>query len=132
MTDQNPVVWFEIYVDNLKRAAAFYEKVLGVKMQAMAAPEQDDVASGDMEMAAFPSSMTGGGASGALVRMKGMDAGGASTIVYFASKDCAVELGRVAGAGGKLFKPKFSIGRYGYCGLAVDPDGNIFGVHSME
>ena len=29
---RNPVVWFEIYVDDLQRAQHFYEKVIGVTL----------------------------------------------------------------------------------------------------
>ena len=29
----NPVVWFEIYVQNMERAKAFYEAVLAVKLE---------------------------------------------------------------------------------------------------
>jgi predicted enzyme related to lactoylglutathione lyase len=31
--DRNPVGWFEIYVANLHRARAFYESLLGVKLE---------------------------------------------------------------------------------------------------
>ena len=29
----NPVIWFEIYVENLPRARAFYESVLGITLE---------------------------------------------------------------------------------------------------
>ena len=44
----------------------------------------------------------------------------------------AVEAGRVVAAGGQLFKEKFSIGQYGFCALAHDTEGNMFGLHSMQ
>ena len=31
-TAQNPVGWFEIYVDDMDRAKSFYEKALGVTL----------------------------------------------------------------------------------------------------
>ena len=34
----NPVRWFEIYVQDMKRAKTFYEAVLGLKLQKLAAP----------------------------------------------------------------------------------------------
>jgi predicted enzyme related to lactoylglutathione lyase len=73
----------------------------------------------------------GPGAAGALCKMQGAPSGG-GTIVYFTSQDCAIEAGRVAGSGGTLMKPKFSIGPYGFIALAVDPEGNVFGLHSMK
>jgi predicted enzyme related to lactoylglutathione lyase len=53
-------------------------------------------------------------------------------LVYFASEDCAVEAARVVQAGGALQKEKFSIGQYGFIALAIDTEGNMFGLHSMQ
>jgi predicted enzyme related to lactoylglutathione lyase len=72
------------------------------------------------------------GAGGALVRMQGFEPGGNSTIVYFTSDDCKVEEERVTKAGGRIQKPKFSIGEYGYVCLAYDTEGNMFGIHSQR
>jgi predicted enzyme related to lactoylglutathione lyase len=88
-----------------------------------------------LKMVAFAmcdETMTQTGASGALCQMEGMPSGGNSTIVYFITEDCAVEEGRVAGAGGNVFKPKMSIGEHGFISLCTDPDGNMFGLHSMK
>ena len=86
-----------------------------------------------MQMLSFPGDMTTMGASGALVKMEGVPSGGGGgTLVYFACEDCAVEQGRVEKAGGKVFKPKFSIGEYGQCALVNDTEGNMIGLHSMK
>jgi predicted enzyme related to lactoylglutathione lyase len=119
----NPVVWFEIYVQDMERAKKFYEAVLQVTLQPLPSPE--------VEMCAFPMDQEGGGASGALVKMKGVPSGG-STLVYFKSDDCAVEASRVAGAGGKVHREKMSIGEHGFIVLAVDTEGSMFGLHSMK
>ena len=74
----------------------------------------------------------GAGASGALVKMPGFPSGGNSTLVYFSCVDCAAESGRVPGAGGRIQKEKFSIGEYGFIALALDTEGNMFGLHSMK
>ena len=121
----NPVVWFEIYVQDMPRARAFYEKVLGLRLQKLESPDDS------IEMWSFPMQQNGPGAAGALAKMQGAPSGG-GTIVYFTSQDCASEAARVAGSGGTLMKPKFSIGPYGFIALAVDPDGNVFGLHSMK
>ena len=42
------------------------------------------------------------------------------------------EAARVQGAGGQIAKEKFSIGPYGFCAIAVDTEGNTFGLHSMK
>jgi uncharacterized protein len=120
----NPVGWFEIYVQDMSRARQFYEKILGTKLEKLEA--------GGLEMYAFPMSQEGTGASGALVHMPGLPSGGNSTLVYFMCDDCKVEEGRVKGAGGRVEKPKFSIGQYGHVSLALDTEGNMFGLHSMK
>ncbi len=120
----NPVGWFEIYVNDMNRAKRFYESLLQVTLEKLPVP--------DLEMWQFPMLMDGYGASGALVRMEGFPAGGNSTLVYFSCADCAVEAARVAPAGGKIQREKISIGQYGFIALAIDTEGNMFGLHSMQ
>lgn len=126
----NPVVWFEIYVQDLTRARQFYETVFQCVLEPMAAPEGELAESG-MEMLGFPMDMAAPGAAGMLIKMDCPPSGGPGTIVYFACEDCIVEQGRVEAAGGKIFKPKFSIGQYGHCALVIDTEGNTIGLHSM-
>lgn len=121
----NPVIWFEIYVQDMARASRFYEGVLGHKLEPLADP------SGTSEMMAFPMLPDAVGAGGALVRMNGVPSGG-STLVYFACEDCAVEESRVAANGGRVERPKMAIGQYGHITLAVDTEGNLFGLHSTK
>lgn len=122
---KNPISWFEIYVDDMNRAVAFYESVFQVKLESLLDPSDTDVI-----MMAFPANMEQHGASGAIVKMSDMKAGGNSTLVYFACDDCAVETARVEAAGGKLLREKMSIGEYGFIGLAHDTEGNMIGFHS--
>jgi predicted enzyme related to lactoylglutathione lyase len=124
---KNPVGWFEIYVDDLDRALSFYETVLRVTFDDIGNPAEEA-----LKMKAFPSDMEQYGASGALVHMEGVLAGGNSVMVYFSCDDCAVEESRVAGAGGEIIRPKFSIGEYGFVALARDTEGNMFGLHSLK
>jgi predicted enzyme related to lactoylglutathione lyase len=121
---RNPIGWFEIYVDDMARARTFYEAVFRIAFQPLESP-------GGPQMQAFPSSMEHYGAGGALVHMEGFKAGGNSTLVYFSCEDCAVEESRVVAAGGKVQKPKMSIGQYGHISLVVDTEGNMLGLHSM-
>lgn len=120
----NPVGWFEIYVQDMDRARAFYESVLELSLAKLDSP--------GMDMLAFPMNQASYGASGALVKMAGFASGGNSVLTYFSCTDCAVEAGRVVAAGGRLQKPKTSIGQYGFIALAVDTEGNMFGLHSMQ
>ncbi len=125
----NPVGWFEIYIQDMKRAQKFYESVLRVTLAKLSVPEPDE---SGMEMFAFPMDMERPGASGALVKMDGFPSGGNSTLVYFSCADCAVEAGRVATSGGRIQQEKMSIGEYGFIALAFDTEGNMFGLHSMQ
>ena len=125
----NPVVWFEIYVQDMARARKFYETVLQCQLETLKSPEGE---AQNMQMLSFPGDMTTMGAGGALVKMEGVPSGGMGTVVYFGCVDCAVEAARVVAAGGSLFKEKFSIGQYGFCALAHDTEGNMFGLHSMQ
>lgn len=123
----NPVRWFEIYVQDMERAKKFYQTVFQFQFNKLENPSDSGI-----EMSQFPSNMEQMGCSGALVKMKGVPSGGNSTIVYFGCADCAVEEGRVQSAGGKVEKPKMSIGQYGYISLVYDTEGNMIGLHSME
>ena len=120
----NPVGWFEIYVQDMGRAQRFYESVLQVKLEKLDSPE--------VEMWSFPMSMDHYGAAGALVKMAGYPSGGNSTLVYFSCADCAVEAGRVTASGGRIQRQKMSIGQYGFIALVFDTEGNMFGLHSMK
>jgi len=120
----NPVIWFEIYVQDMLRAKAFYESLFQVRLERLNNP--------DMEMWAFPMAMDRVGAGGALVKMDGVASGGNSTMVYFSCEDCAVEAASVAQYGGYVCREKISIGEYGFISLAVDTEGNMIGLHSLE
>ncbi len=127
MKPQNPVVWFEIYVNDIERARKFYEEVFQFEFAELGDPTEES-----FKMLAFPANMeTKNRASGALVQVKGVAAGGNSTIVYFYSKDCSVEEARVKVAGGEVARPKMSIGEYGFITLVKDTEGNMIGIHSM-
>ena len=127
MRTSNVVTWFEIYVEDMARAKKFYETVLGDEMTDMQAP---DGFGG--EMASFPFIEGAPNTSGALVKHEMGKPSSSGTLVYFACLDCAIELSRVEAAGGQVVAPKFSIGDYGFCGIAMDTEGNSIGFHSMS
>ena len=120
----NPVGWFEIYVEDMDRAKAFYETVFETKLQ--------NLPNHDLDMWAFPMESKLWGAAGSLVKMAGRTAGGNSTLVYFSCEDCAVEQARAEKAGGQLQRGKFSIGQYGFIALVLDSEGNMIGLHSLK
>jgi predicted enzyme related to lactoylglutathione lyase len=123
-TQRNPVGWFEIYVQEMERARAFYEKTLGISLSILP--------NAPMEMLMFPMIDDAPGAPGALVKMEGKDSGGGGVIIYFSCVDCADEAKRAAANGGKLVKEKFPIGDYGFIAFVEDTEGNVIGLHSMK
>ncbi len=125
---KNPFTWVEIYVESMPRAVTFYEAVLKVKMAEMPMPQGMD----DFLMVSFPWAEGKSNISGALVYTSMMKPGTGGTVVYFACDDCAEEVSRVEAAGGQVFKEKFSIGNYGFCGICMDTEGNTIGFHSMK
>ena len=120
----NPVIWFEIYVQDIVRAVKFYENVFQFKLNKMDGP--------DIEMWGFPSDLNQHGSAGTLVKAAGVASGGNSTLVYFRCDDCAVEEARVPKAGGKVQRTKMSIGPYGFVSLVLDTEGNLIGLHSQK
>ena len=120
----NPVNWFEIYVQDMPRAKVFYERVFAVQLQKLDSAE--------LEMWAFPMEENAAGAMGALVKMEGCPSGGNSTIVYFTCDDCAIEAQRAQENGGQICREKFSIGQYGFIALVSDTEGKSMGLYSLK
>lgn len=126
MTKMNAVGWFDIFVDDLDRAVAFYQTVLGRTLEPMGDP------TGETQMMSFPADMSVYGAAGALTKSAHARPGIGGTIIYFCVEDCAEEQGRVVEAGGQVVRPKFSIGEFGWVALCQDSEGNMFGLNSMK
>lgn len=126
MTKMNAIGWFDIYVEDLSRAVAFYETVSATKLEEIVDP------TGQSQMMSFPADMSAYGAGGALTKSAHASPGAGGTIVYFSAEDCAVEEARVVGAGGKIIRPKFSIGEFGWVSLCQDTEGNTIGLSSMK
>ena len=123
-TNRNPVGWFELYVQDMERAKAFYQNTFQVTLERLESP--------GIELFAFPMQHDKPGCPGALVKMDGKDSGGGGTIVYFSCADCAVEASRAIQNGGQIQKQKMSIGQYGFIALVFDTEGNMIGLHSMQ
>ena len=126
MAKPNAIGWFDIYVNDMNRAVTFYEGVLKQKLAPIGDP------TGETQMMSFPGDMQLYGASGALVKSTYSRPGMGGTMVYFSVEDCAVEESRVVAAGGKILRPKFSIGDFGWVTLCEDTEGNMIGLNSMQ
>lgn len=127
MKMNNPVGWFEIYVQDMDRARYFYESVFQIKLERLNAPAEMEI-----ELWSFPMKSDQAGASGALVKMENGPGGGNGVLVYFTCADCAVEANRATAMGGYLVREKMSIGQYGFIALIRDTEGNMIGLHSMQ
>ncbi|AWW29402.1 VOC family protein [Echinicola strongylocentroti] len=123
----NPVVWFEIYVSDMDRAAEFYEKVLQIAMEDISDPTNPSI-----QMKCFPSDMEYYGASGALVKMEKVKPSTDGSLVYFGCEDCEILENRAAESGAEIIQPKMSIGEHGFVSVIKDIEGNSIGFHSMK
>jgi uncharacterized protein len=126
MIKANAIGWFDLYVDDLERATAFYEAVLQQRLEPMGDP------TGETSMRAFPSNMNAYGAAGALVKSSHARPGPGGTLLYFSVEDCAACEPRVIAARGAVLRPKFSIGEFGWVSICRDTEGNLFGLNSTR
>lgn len=124
MKNPNAIGWFDIYVEDMERAVAFYEEVFEQKLEKIVDPTEET------QMMGFPADMKAYGASGALVKSKHSHPGVGGTMVYFSVEDCSVQESRVVAAKGQIVRSKFSIGDFGWVTLCVDTEGNMFGLNS--
>ena len=121
---QNPVTWFEIPVNDIKKAAAFYQKVLGVSL--------DLNEMGGSEMAWFPMAQGGPGAAGTLIKGEGYTPSHNGSLVYFSVDDIEGALKKVGANGGKTLVPKMGIGEHGFIAHFEDCEGNRVALHSRS
>ncbi len=120
----NPVGWFEIPVKDIERAQAFYQDVLGLKL------ERHDM--GPMRMAWFPMERDVPGAAGSLVQAKEFEPSTKGSTVYFSVESIEDTISRAEEHGGAVLSPKTSIGEYGYYAQIRDTEGNRIAVHAMH
>jgi predicted enzyme related to lactoylglutathione lyase len=124
MKNINPVGWFDINVSNLDRAKKFYETVFNIKLT--------DLPLEWGNQALFPFDQEVPNISGALVEKKGFKSNENNTVVYFTTEDCVTEENRIEKAGGKIVRPKMSIGEFGFVSIFIDTEGNTIGLHSRK
>ena len=124
MTNSNSVGWFDIHVSNLDRAKKFYETVLNIQLF--------DLPMEWGKQSLFPYDQASPNISGALVEKVDMAANSNNTVVYFETEDCVTEEKRIEEAGGKIVRPKMSIGEFGFVSMFIDSEGNTIGLHSRN
>jgi predicted enzyme related to lactoylglutathione lyase len=126
MIKLNAIGWFDIYVNDMDRAVAFYEAVFQKTLEKITDP------TGETQIMSFPTDMGFYGAGGALVKSKHAGPGVGGIMIYFNVDDCATEEARIVPAGGNIIRKKFSIGKFGWVSLCVDTEGNMFGLNSLK
>lgn len=119
----NPVNWFEIAVNDLARAKAFYEHVFGYTFMSM------EMGPAKMEM--FPWDQEKPGSAGALIQSEGYTPSHAGTCIYFSVADIEGTLKKAEAKGGRTLQEKMGIGEFGFIGLFQDSEGNRIGLHSQ-
>lgn len=120
---KDAINWFEIAVAEMPRAKKFYETILGASLIDAEMP--------NTQMAMFPCDPREG-VGGALVLMEGMVPGVGGTMVYLnVNGELDEVLSRIESAGGKICRPKFSIGEHGFIAIIMDTEGNAVGLHSL-
>ncbi|MEP2239854.1 MAG: VOC family protein, partial [Maribacter sp.] len=80
----------------------------------------------------FPFDPKGLNITGALVEKEDFVANSNNTVIYFESDDCTTEESLAEKAGGKIIRPKMSIGEFGFVSVLMDRDGNTIGLHSRR
>jgi predicted enzyme related to lactoylglutathione lyase len=110
----------------MDRAITFYETVFQFKMQRNKM--------GTLEMAWFPFSLDGKGASGSLVfHPEFYKPSADGTLIYLSCEDVANESSRIEKAGGEILQPKKAISpEHGFMALFIDSEGNRVALHSAK
>lgn len=121
---ENAINWFELPVNDLSRAAAFYSGVMGWEI------EQIDMHG--TKMGFLPSD--GKNVSGALVQGDDYRPSTEGTTVYLnGGNDLQIPLSKVEKHNGKVIVPKTQISpEMGYFAMFIDTEGNRVALHSMH
>jgi len=119
---KNPVVHFEIPVDDLVRAIAFYEAVFGHELKRVAVDGN--------QMAFFPADGRANGTSGALAQGDSYAPGKQGARVYFGVISIDDTLAKAVSLGSTVIYPKTSIGDMGWVAELEDSEGNCIALHS--
>lgn len=127
MIQKHAINWFEIPVQDIKRAQKFYETVLEVALTPLDLEE--------FHMRMFPVADTTG-VSGTLIHAGNYYKPSSTDgpLIYLnANPDLQRVLDKVEAAGGRITKPKTQISpEYGYMAVIIDTEGNRIAFHSQS
>jgi predicted enzyme related to lactoylglutathione lyase len=114
--DQHPIVYFEIPVTDMDRAVAFYENLIGLKL--------DRQIIDGYEMALFPFAEGAPGATGALAKGDVYRPSKDGAIIYFHVHDIKSTVEKAQKLGRPILYPVKDIGDAGYVAEIEDTEGN--------
>ncbi|MCC9071073.1 VOC family protein [Flavobacterium sp. F-65] len=117
----NPVVYFEIPVNDMERAVQFYSAVFNFEF------ERDVIH--DNEMAFFPLSEDNSGISGALAKGEIYKPTINGTLIYFKTEDIDATLNLALKNGAEVLFPITSNGEFGSVAEFKDCEGNRIALH---
>ena len=116
------VIHFEIPAKDTKRAAAFYQKAFGWKLDKYGGEEMDywlATAGEDKEP----------GINGAIIKKGESHQATVNTVSVPSFEDTAE---KIKAAGGEVLGPKMAVQGVGYMSYCKDTEGNIFGIMQMD
>ena len=117
---QNRLVWFDIPVADLERAAAFYRAVLGIGVHVEKSPGYS-----------FAVLEHKDGNGGCLVPKAGEISGNSGILVYLNANGRMREAVRqVEKLGGRIVEPPQSIDPHGFRAIVIDSEGNRVALHA--
>lgn len=120
------VVHFEIHADDPARAARFYERVFGWRIQHNAAMDYWLIQTGE----------SGPGINGGMLRRRGERPQQGQAVNAFMCTigvdDLDASMAAGLDAGATVALPRMAIPNVGYVGYLVDTEGNIFGLHQAD
>ena len=125
MKNINVVTWFEIPVEDMERAKAFYTEVMQTSFK-------DDEMEG-MKMSIFEADQQAAG--GMLIKAEGYEPSRTGAVIYLnGGDDLSAPLARAVTSGGEVLWPKTAIqdGEFGYFAQFLDSEGNRVGLYSMS
>lgn len=125
-TFDSAISWFEIPVQEIDRAARFYETIFNIQMI--------PVEMSNIRMRLFPLTSTSQGIGGALIDSGGFHKSSLTEgpLIYLnANPDMQAILNRIEKAGGAILMPKTLISEaFGYMAVIFDTEGNRVGLHA--
>ena len=122
MSNTNPVVYFEIPVNDLEHAEKFYSAVFNFSF--------DKEIIDHYEMALFPFEEKNSGITGALAKGDVYKPSKNGVIIYFKTENIEVTLNQVIQHGGKILYPKKIDEKYGFAVAEFeDSEGNRIALH---